>query len=40
MELIGHFDLLKTFGYIERVIKFDFILQKKTLFTSYVRNVK
>ena len=28
MELIRHFDLLKAFGYIERVIKTDFFLEK------------
>ena len=39
MEIIRHFELLKAFGYIERDIKFDFF-RKKTLFTSYVRNVK
>ena len=33
------FDLLKVFGYIERVIKSDFFFRKKSLFTSYVRNV-
>ena len=39
MEYIRHFDLLKAFGYIERVIKFDFF-RKKVFFTSYVRNMK
>ena len=36
---IRHFDLLKAFGYIERVVKSDFF-RKKILFISYVRNVK
>ena len=36
---IFDFDLLKAFGYIERVINSIFF-QKKTLFTSYLRNVK
>ena len=48
MELNRHFDLLKAFGYIERVIKLDFFFEKRpcfrdnidivsALFTSYVK---
>ena len=39
IECIRDFDLLKAFGYIESVVKFDFF-RTKTLITSYVRNVK
>ena len=39
MEQIRHFDLLKAVGYIKRVMKSDFF-RKRTLFTSYVHNVK
>ena len=31
MEKIRHFDLLKAFGYIERVIKLDFFFSEKDL---------
>ena len=37
LESIRHFDLLKAFGYIERVGKSDFF-SEKTYFTSYVRG--
>ena len=33
IELIGNFDLLKAYGYIERVVKFDFF-SEKTYFTN------
>ena len=32
MEYIRHFDLLKAFGYIERVIKFDFFPKKDLVY--------
>ena len=35
MKLIGYFDLLKAFGYIET----DFFFSRKTYFTLYVRNM-
>ena len=38
MEQIRSFDLLKAFGYIERVVKSDFF-SNKTYFTSFVRNM-
>ena len=38
MEEIRHFDLLKAFVGIERVVKFDFF-SKKVHFTSYVHNM-
>ena len=39
MEQIRHFDLLKAFGYIERVLKSVFFFSEKTYYTSYVRNM-
>ena len=38
MEWIRHFDLLNAFGYIERVVKFNFF-SEKTYFTCCVRNI-
>ena len=38
MEYIRYLDLLKAFGYIERVVKSDFF-SEKTYFISYVRNM-
>ena len=39
MEYFRYFDLLKAFGYIDRVGKADFFFSEKTYFTSYVRNM-
>ena len=35
-----HFDLLKAFGYIERVIKSDFFSEKDLVYIIHVHNEK